>query len=296
MLSPALDPPWVARYSRPPAKTTLARAISLHQNVRDLLGQGSYDTILQGSYKNDTALADMNDVDVLAICTDITKSGLGWFKSIVWEAVFANIETRLDSDPRYAGKWKRHDKCITLETGIHLDIVPAVAKEDPGRDPIVIHSFSANADRENCPRQHYENGAAKNGECNSNFKPAVRLFKRWARCHFPGRKVAPSYYLECLLFRLPNNLFSGDLAQDFVAIGKELLHRHDGRLGYGFQTLSRLDGEGNLFRSEEWPRGSFVEFLAELKASVRHAANALAQDSSDRAKATWRLAFDGFEP
>jgi len=112
----------------------------VHQNVRDLLGQGSYDTILQGSYKNVTALADMNDVDVLAICTDITKSGLGWFKSIPWKAVFANIETRLESDSRYAGKWNRHDKCITLETGVHLDIVPAVAKEDPGRDPIFIHS------------------------------------------------------------------------------------------------------------------------------------------------------------
>ncbi len=85
MASSVLDPAWIARYARPPSQTTIKNAISLHQNVRDLIGQCSYDTILQGSYKNDTALADMNDVDVLAICTDITKASIRW-----WEAKRTN--------------------------------------------------------------------------------------------------------------------------------------------------------------------------------------------------------------
>jgi hypothetical protein len=66
-------------------------------------------------------------------------------------------------------------------------------------------------------------------------------------------------------------------------------------LGYGFQTLTRLDGGGDLFGSEDWPRASFVEFLAKLKGSLAHAANALTEESADRAKAAWRVAFAGFE-
>src|SRR5208337_2186501 len=104
MASSVLDLSWVARYGCGPSETTVDRAISLHQNVRELLGQGPYETILQGSYKNGTALADMNDVDVLAIRNDNTKSGLGLFESIAWDTIFTDVEKRLESDARYAGK------------------------------------------------------------------------------------------------------------------------------------------------------------------------------------------------
>ncbi|MGB8295729.1 MAG: nucleotidyltransferase [Polyangia bacterium] len=296
MATTVLDPDWVARYSRGPAESTVSRAISLHQNVRDLLGQGPHETLLQGSYKNDTALAEMHDVDVLAIRNDITRSRLPLFRSINWAAIFEEIEKRLEGDSRYAGKWKRNDKCITLETGVHVDIVPAVGAKDPARDPIIIHSFSANSEKENWPRCHYENGAAKNTRCGANFKPTVRLFKRWVRCHFWPTKVAPSYYVECLLHSLPDACFSGDLAQNFLAIGKTILGRHDVDGGYSLTKLPRLDGGGDLFTPDEWSRKLFVVFLARLRESIQYGASAVSQGYADRAKAAWRMAFAGFEP
>jgi len=292
----ALDQDWVARYGRGPSATTVKRVISLHRNVRALLGEGEYDTILQGSYKNDTALADMNDVDILAIRQDVTKRGNGLFKAIAWDPLFKDIERRIEKDGRYAGKWTRHDKCVTVETGVHIDIVPAVAVDHPGKDPIVVHSFNADSEKKNWPRGHYENGAAKNQRTNGAFKAAVRLFKRWARAHFPGTKIAPSYYLESLLYSLNDDLFKGEPAADFLRLSETILARHGGFGGYNLRILPRIAGEGDLLCGDEWPDESFTVFLGKLRESALHARAASMQDAADRAKAAWRMVFAGHDP
>ena len=291
----ALDSDWVARYATGPSDTTVQQAISLHSNVRGLLSEGPYDTILQGSYKNDTALADMNDVDILAIRSDLTKEGLGWLESISWEGIFSDIEQRLGSDQRYAGKATRRDKCIALATGIKLDIVPAVGVVSSSSDPVLIHSFAGKTDRRNWPRGHYENGAAKNGRTNGAFKPLVRLFKRWARAQFPNTTAAPSYYLECLIHSLPDGLFSGGLATDFMRVSDAILSRHGGLGGYNFKLLPRIAGEGDLLNGGEWRGEAFDLFIDRLRASLPHAIAATTETAPDRAKAAWRMVFAGHD-
>lgn len=54
------------RYTAAPAPTTVTAVKSLHENIRALLGD-DYETVLQGSYKNDTSIPDLNDVDIVAI-------------------------------------------------------------------------------------------------------------------------------------------------------------------------------------------------------------------------------------
>lgn len=288
----ALDADWVASYARAPAQTTLDRAISLHNNVRELLGETGYATFLQGSYKNDTALADMNDVDVVVVNTNIRQKR--FWSDYDWGRIFSGIEDRLQSDSRYRDKWKRHDKCITLNTTVKIDIVPAIHVDRPEADPIAIFSFSRERERKNWPRLHYENGAKKSRATDGAYKPSVRLFKRWAKCHFAGEKIAPSYYLECLLHSLPTNLFSADLAQGFVALGREIVERYRGL--YTFQDLDRIAGEGNLLVEREWGEDAFKRFIRTLTASVEEAEAALRETESLRAKAAWRRAFYGFEP
>jgi hypothetical protein len=68
----------------------------------------------------------------------------------------------------------------------------------------------------NFPKQHIDNGQAKNGlgRTNGNYKPTVRMFKN-ARRHLVergrlGHGTAPSYFVECLLFNVPDDLFVAD--------------------------------------------------------------------------------------
>lgn len=68
----------------------------------------------------------------------------------------------------------------------------------------------------NFPKQHIDNGQTKNalGQTNGNYKPTVRMFKNARRYLVErgrlGQDVAPSYFVECLLYNVPNNLFVAD--------------------------------------------------------------------------------------
>jgi hypothetical protein len=53
------------RYEATPTQTTVDVVKSLHTNIRAALGS-SYETFLQGSYKNDTATGAL-DVDIVAL-------------------------------------------------------------------------------------------------------------------------------------------------------------------------------------------------------------------------------------
>lgn len=285
---------FVTRYARPPSETTVKRAISTHENVRTLLGDSDYATLLQGSYKNDTALWDMNDVDIVAVSRNLVSRAFSAGspgEGVAWTEIFARIERKLQSDPRYQGRWTREDKCIRLNTEIKVDIVPAVHVGDATADPISIYSFRAVRERMNWPRGHYEAGAQKSAQTSGAFKQTVRLFKRWARCWFGSRKVAPSYYIECLVHAQPAHLFTGDLAQDFVLQGTQMT-----QMQYGVSTLPRVAGDGNLLAVGEWEPAPFLEFQNTLRSSVGHARAALAASSEAQARAVWTAAFNGQGP
>lgn len=285
---------FVARYARPPSDTTVKRAVSIHQGVRELLGDAEYATLLQGSYKNDTALWDMNDVDIVAVSRNLVSShftGAAPTNPVPWTEIFSRIERKLQGDPRYEGKWTREDKCIRLNTDIRIDIVPAVRVGDADADPISIYSFRAKQERKNWPRGHYDAGAEKSGLTSGAYKQAVRLFKRWRTCWFGKDKTAPSYYLECLVHARANERFSGDLAQDFITIGGEIA-----QMQYGVSELPRLAGEGNLLTPGEWESSKFSEFQNKLRSSLRFAEAALSADSEARARAAWVSAFNGQQP
>lgn len=134
-MSRALDNAFVISYAQKPPEPVVTRAKALHQSVRVLLGDQDYLTFLQGSYNNDTALADMNDVDIVAVRKGLrgTNPSLG---REMWSSLFGQIEDKLQQDPRFRGRRKREDKCIRLDTEVRIDIVPAIALgNDPAVDP-----------------------------------------------------------------------------------------------------------------------------------------------------------------
>jgi hypothetical protein len=74
----------------------------------------------------------------------------------------------------------------------------------------------------NFPGQHHENGVDKNGAADEKYKPTARLFKnardRAVKDGFVGEDTAPSYFIECLLYNVPNRLFTRNLRDRYIDI------------------------------------------------------------------------------
>lgn len=74
----------------------------------------------------------------------------------------------------------------------------------------------------NWPQHHYENGVAKNERCGGNFKPCVRLFKNARRVAVERGVIvdglSPSYFIQGLLWNVPDELFSTNHAQTFCDV------------------------------------------------------------------------------
>ena len=74
----------------------------------------------------------------------------------------------------------------------------------------------------NYPKQHSENLTAKHQATGNKFKPLVRIFKN-ARSKLVNDGLiaegsAPSYYIEGLLYNVPNDKFVGDYQDIFLNI------------------------------------------------------------------------------
>jgi len=298
----ALTETFVLTYAQRPSDSVLQAVIQEHEHVRRLLGTQDYETFLQGSYKNETALQDMNDVDLVAVSKEhrASASSTASGRESVWSTIAQRITGKLQLEPRYLGRWTHEDKCIRLNTGvrvgtvdIRVDIVPAIAVQSPTEDPIVIYSRKARRERRNWPRGHHEGGRRKSEATNGQFKLAVRLFKCWRSSHFSSPKIAPSYYLECLLHSLPEQLFASDPASNFVAIAQEIGRRYSVASAWSAVPLKRIMGEGNLLAADEWDRASFEQFRLKLATSVVHAEKALHEPDAERAQRAWRAAFNG---
>ena len=72
------------------------------------------------------------------------------------------------------------------------------------------------------PQQHHQRGLKKEEATGRRFKRTIRMFKA-ARNQLVATKAltkddAPSYFIECLLYNVPDQLFKRKLAPTFVGI------------------------------------------------------------------------------
>ena len=72
------------------------------------------------------------------------------------------------------------------------------------------------------PQQHHSRGVRKERDTNGRYKRATRMFKA-ARNHLVESNAlpngtAPSYFVECLLYNVPNGLFRSGLGETYVEV------------------------------------------------------------------------------
>lgn len=227
-------------------------AKSTHELIRKALKEyeplkkWSFDVFLQGSYKNDTNTRGDSDVDVVARLDSSfvsnTSSLSDYEKSLyksafsdasyTWQNFRADVLAALRTYFGFSEVDDTGNKSLKIKAGpnrLKADVIPCLQyrryayfrniSDQKYADGIVFYTMRERREVVNFPISHYDNGVAKNNQSATNgwYKPVVRVFKNM-RKHLVEKQmlekdVAPSYFVECLLYNVPSSLFGQSFQQ-----------------------------------------------------------------------------------
>ncbi|WP_108671070.1 hypothetical protein [Peribacillus acanthi] len=197
-----------------------------------------FTTMLQGSYVNFTGIKDNSDVDLVIKLSNYIKS------NIDLTPMYENINTPPYTFPTFKEdlfktliNFYGKDKVlvdsksikVNIEEDFWADVVPAfqyynckfidtelkvikgIYLETENGEPII-----------NYPNQHQANGQRKSNETNEVSRVMVRVFKNaktyLVQNQIIDKKVAPSYFIENLIYNVPNEYFTNNLQETFLNI------------------------------------------------------------------------------
>ena len=174
---------------------------------------------LQGSYPNQTNIRGDSDVDVVVETGSVFYSNLteserrtagmvpgafNWFE-------FRDEVKKALTNHYGSGDVTQGNKCIKVKGGgnrLDADVVPCTEYRNYQYGNVTATGITfwtrSYIQVVNYPKLHLENGSAKSQSCLQNYKPNIRVFKN-ARNR--ANNDFPSYFLECLLYNVPNNYF-----------------------------------------------------------------------------------------
>ena len=243
----------------------------------------TYEVYLSGSYKNDTNVYGESDVDTVV---ELTSS----FYHNLNEPEKQNFGF-ISAEYGYFDFKQAVIKCLNDYYGEkHIDVGSKAIKIYPPNsnrlhaDVLVCSTYRLYTDRSketayikgvafyiknsltrviNFPRRHSDNDTVKHQATASRFKPTVRIIKNMRnRLVANGaftKKKAPSYFIECLLYNVPNVNFVSD---NSTTIYNVLLYLNNSN----WDSFICTNGITPLWGSstETWDQTSAREFLAAL--------------------------------
>jgi hypothetical protein len=199
-----------------------------------------FQVFLQGSYGNSTNIFSESDVDIVMCLGSVFHHDLDFLDEDEKRAFAASHH---DSDYRYSNF--RNDVQVALQEQFANVVSSNKAIKVTGygarRDADVIaameyrryYMFSSQSDFAadtgicffanngafiiNFPKQHLSGCTAKHQATSAMFKPLIRIFKNMRR-HLVdagsiSRDVAPGYFIECLLYNVPDVFFRGTYSE-----------------------------------------------------------------------------------
>ena len=254
------------------AHLPIRAALHAHRWPSDI----KYEVFLQGSYKNDTNLGGDSDVDVVVRLNQRLRP---------WVAELSG--QRLQDSASHQGAYRRWKsfrdhalKAMRARFGNATESGRKTIKVPKGKLPadadlvvtlrykegIAFYLQDEGRWVVSFPQQHYDHGQKKEEATDHRFKRSIRMFKA-ARNRLVEKKVltkgdAPSYFIECLLYSVPDSLFAPKLAPTYTSVLDWLRKAHLGE-------LKCQNGKVDLFGPgrEQWTQKkarSFVEALKEL--------------------------------
>ena len=244
----------------------------------------TYDFYLQGSYRNDTNIRGDSDVDIVLELTSAFRYDMTSLSQYEQRTLASTFQPT-------SHDWNdfRRETLKALESGFGKEMVAQgnksiKLKADPPRlaaDVVVCLThrqynrfnsyvegitFWALRDKRwivNYPNEHYKNGATKSTRTWDRYKRTVRMFKN-ARNHLEssGRisaDLAPSYFVECLLYNAPDSAFQYGFQGTYCSIVNWMVQSD-------LDGLVCQNGQQLLFgpSSEQWSVADAKAFANEL--------------------------------
>ena len=248
-----------------------------------------YEIFLQGSYGNDTNVYADSDVDVVIklnalFYRDVTRLNpeqvaayQGAFNDADYslttfkQAVVALLSKRFPNDLTVGKKalWiKPNGGRRNADVLVSAQFRRYHAFQDLSNqryDEGLTFLMPDGTRIENFPKQHSANLTQKHQSTNKRLKPMVRVFKNM-RNHMRDNKlladgIAPSYFIEGMLYNVPDDKFSASYATT-VAACHDWLEQADRTKLVCASYMHWLvrDGEHSL-----WPTENYTKFLAAVR-------------------------------
>lgn len=202
----------------------------------------TYDFRLQGSYSNHTNIYGDSDVDVILKFNQTVyydPSALSVKDQINLKKQFSPITYDWDDfrheafaalENRFAGFVAQGNKSIKIKSDssrLAADVVVCTEHRkytslDSYVEGITFWTLQNSHQIINYPEQHHDNGAAKNSRTGDLYKRTVRMFKNTRNyledANKIGQDLAPSYFLECLLYNAPDSAFQRGFQNTYRSI------------------------------------------------------------------------------
>ncbi len=186
---------YVPHVSAQNAHKSIRKALILQNWPSNLI-----DVYLQGSYRNHTNVQGSSDVDVVV---QVDHRG-------VWENFRWDVLKDLRNHYQH-GSVSEGNKSIKVKAASFDADVVVCERLIGGTEGMLFYTRNEGWQVINYPKLHIRNGEAKNKRTNEIYKPTVRIFKNMrnqlVREGKLSTRVAPSYFVECLIYNVPNSNF-----------------------------------------------------------------------------------------
>lgn len=236
-------------WSKPSSDTEDAKCENAERMIREAitenraLGKLNVEVFAQGSYRNNTNVRLDSDVDICVCCYDVLFSdcsfAVGFSKEDVGlaDAPFTYSQFKNEVEKALVVKFQRGGvtrgkKAFEVHENSYRVYAEVVACFEHRRytsrawDGRYLYLSGTEFPPDvggriiNWPKQHYENGVAKNQATGNRFKYITRALKRlrndMAENGVAESKPVPSYLIECLVWNVPNEGFGHDRYMDDV--------------------------------------------------------------------------------
>lgn len=282
-----------------PGTSFTATASSQYNTIKGLIGDRSGPAaalspscFLQGSYRQDTAIYTINDVDIVALCQlwYPASGGSGGDTIYYRDDIFRIIAAPLLADGRYRDKVKfgSQSMCIKVDLGIKVEILPVVYKlgtNEAQVEPFMLYRPENARWEDGYARYHQRWLTWKDRDeaTGGNFIPTIKVLKH-IRSLFSQKAV--SFHLECLLYSLPDSVFRGGPADSIASVLSQIAARTP-QEWYQSRCMTPC-GDRDIFTGSEWGAQDWWGFHELLSKCSQVALGAIQTPTQSQAISSWQ--------
>lgn len=250
-----------------------------------------FEIYLQGSYVNNTNIQDDSDVDIVIELKSIFSydiENLNEDERKEFYSKFSNATIKLEEFQKHIKSlldkskyhYKEKSKCLKIVSGTSLnaDLIICNSFRKYTKYPDFnkgIYLKDNTKSIKSFPKIHKENMETKNAHAKL-FKPTVRIFKNFKielinNHYFPKNDIS-SYFVESLLFNVPENLFQEKNDEKRVLdICNYLLDKNT-----DLKTFLTPCGQKKLFglTENQWTSNNAKKFISYIKYFIMENSNA----------------------